>query len=202
MAPVASLAQRTSRQFELAEQARRGDLEATQELLGQLSPTIGRVVAGVIGASHADFDDVAQQSLIAFVGALQHYRGECPPAGYASRIAFRVALRFRKQRNIELARLGKLSRLSPPDETAPSPLEVNGRERRRTLLRELLGKLPEEQAEALALRVALGWSLQEIADATETPANTVRSRLRLAKEAMRKRIANNPLLADELEVAK
>jgi RNA polymerase sigma-70 factor (ECF subfamily) len=66
----------------------------------------------------------------------------------------------------------------------------------------LLGKLPEEQAEALAMRVALGWSLQEIADATETPANTVRSRLRLAKEAMRKRIANNPVLADELEVGK
>jgi len=60
--------------------------------------------------------------------------------------------------------------------------------------------LPEAQAEALALRVALGWSLKEIADATSTPLNTVRSRLRLAKEALRRRIGDDPGLADQLDV--
>jgi RNA polymerase sigma-70 factor (ECF subfamily) len=74
-----------------------------------------------------------------------------------------------------------------------------GGERRRAVLRRLLDDLADEQAEALALRVVLGWSLDEIAAATGAPVNTVRSRLRLAKEALRRRIADTPGLADELD---
>ena len=45
----------------------------------------------------------------------------------------------------------------------------------------------------------LGWSLKEIAAATDTPLNTVRSRMRLAKEALRKRVATDPALAAALD---
>lgn len=185
---------------DLALRAAAGDLEATQALLGYLVPVIRRVVAGVIGTSHADFDDVAQQSLIAVLGALPSFRGECSPAGYASRIAFRVALRARKQRGRELTRLDALARSSTGEVSAPSPVEVSGAQRRRDLLRELLARLPEEQAETLALRVVLGWSLDEIAKATGAPTNTVRSRMRLAKDALRKSIEKSPGLSEELEV--
>lgn len=187
---------------DLALRAAAGDLEATQALLGYLVPVIRRVVAGVIGTSHADFDDVAQQSLIAVLGALPSFRGECSPAGYASRIAFRVALRARKQRGRELTRLDALARSSTGEVSAPSPVEVSGAQRRRDLLRELLARLPEEQAETLALRVVLGWSLDEIAKATGAPTNTVRSRMRLAKDALRKSIERSPGLSEELEVTR
>ena len=177
-----------------------GDLEATQSLLSYLSPVVRRVVAGVIGTSHADFDDVAQQSLIAVLGALPSFRGECSPAGYASRIAFRVALRARKRHSRDRSRLDIMARTNTGETCAPSPVDVSGAQRRRELLRELLAQLPEEQAETLALRVVLGWSLEEIASATGAPTNTVRSRMRLAKEALRKCIERTPTLADELEV--
>lgn len=185
---------------DLALRAAAGDLEATQALLGYLVPVIQRVVAGVMGTSHADFDDVAQQSLIAVLGALPSFRGECSPAGYASRIAFRVALRARKQRGRELNRLDALARSSADEMSAPSPVEVSGAQRRRELLRELLARLPEEQAETLALRVVLGWSLDEIASATGAPTNTVRSRMRLAKDALKKSIEKHPSLSEELGV--
>jgi RNA polymerase sigma factor (sigma-70 family) len=68
--------------------------------------------------------------------------------------------------------------------------------RRRELLRELLEDLPEEQAEALTLRVVMGWSLEEVAQASGAPVNTVRSRVRLAKEALRARIEAQPALAE------
>ena len=68
--------------------------------------------------------------------------------------------------------------------------------RRRELLRELLEELPEEQAEALTLRVIMGWSLEEVASASGAPVNTVRSRVRLAKEALRARIEAKPALAE------
>ena len=184
----------------LALRAAAGDLEATQALLGYLSPIVRRVVAGVLGATHADFDDVVQQSLIAVLGALPKFRGECSPAGYASRIAFRVALRIRKQRGQELSRLDALSLDTPSERNAPSPMDVSDAQRRRDVLRDLLSRLPEEQAETLTLRVVLGWSLEEIASATGAPTNTVRSRMRLAKEALKKNIERTPALADELGV--
>ena len=72
--------------------------------------------------------------------------------------------------------------------------------RRRALLRALLDELPEAQAETLVLRIMLGFSMAETAEATSVPLNTVRSRLRLAKEALRSRIEQDPCLAEMLEV--
>ena len=63
-----------------------------------------------------------------------------------------------------------------------SPEEEACAAHRRETLRALVGGLPELQAETFALRVALGYSLQEVAETTGVPLNTVRSRLRLAKE--------------------
>ena len=70
--------------------------------------------------------------------------------------------------------------------------------RRKEILRSLLEDIPEEQAEALAMRAVLGWSIEEIAVACGAPINTIRSRLRLAKEALRRKIESAPGIADEL----
>lgn len=181
---------------ELAERAGAGDLAAMQALLRHLTPALTRAVIGVLGSSHADRDDVLQQSLIAVQRALPAFRGECHPAGYATRIALRVALRARRTGKLEFTRRESIARLSPEGTHAESPSHVAEAERRRRVLRDLLQDLPEEQADALGLRVMLGWSLDEVARATGAPLNTVRSRVRLAKEALRKRIEKDPLLAD------
>ncbi|MDB4983304.1 MAG: polymerase sigma factor RpoE, partial [Myxococcales bacterium] len=55
------------------------------------------------------------------------------------------------------------------------------------------------QAEALALRAVTGMSIEKIAEVSDCPANTVRSRLRLAKEALRRRIAADPRMRECLE---
>ena len=183
--------------FELARLAATGDLPATQALLGQLAPSISRIVAGVVGVRHSELDDVIQQSLIAVSQALRGFRGECHPAGYASRIALRVALRYRKRHRLELSRQKLLGETLRDQVDAGSEPAVS--DRRRQLLRELLDDLPEEQAESLALRVMLGWSLEEVARASGVPVNTVRSRVRLAKEALRRRIEAGPDLRDALE---
>ena len=78
------------------------------------------------------------------------------------------------------------------------PSEAASAQRRKTMLRELLEEIPDEQAESMALRFMLGWSLEEVARATSAPVNTVRSRLRIAKQALRKRIEADPALVEEL----
>lgn len=185
---------------ELAARAAAGDLAATQELLAYVWPTLTRVAGGVLGANHPDLDDAVQQSMIALVRALPAFRGECHPAGYASRITLRVALRVRKSHKRDANRREALHQLGQSDEHAPAVTEAALGTRRRELLRELLEDLPEEQAEALTLRVVMGWSLEEVARASGAPVNTVRSRVRLAKEALRARIDAHPALA-ELKVA-
>jgi RNA polymerase sigma-70 factor (ECF subfamily) len=141
-------------------------------------------------------DDAVQQSMIALVRALPAFRGECHPAGYASRITLRVALRVRKNGKRDANRLEAMLKLEGDDESAPAPSVDALGARRRELLRELLEDLPEEQAEALTLRVVMGWSLEEVAKASGAPVNTVRSRVRLAKEALRARIEAQPALAE------
>lgn len=181
---------------DMATRAAAGDLAATQEFLAYVWPTLTRVAAGVLGARHADLDDAVQQSMIALVRALPAFRGECHPAGYASRITLRVALRVRKNTKRDTNRREAMLKLENDDESVPAPSVDALGARRRELLRELLEDLPEEQAEALTLRVVMGWSLEEVAKASGAPVNTVRSRVRLAKEALRARIEAQPALAE------
>ncbi|HEY3494469.1 MAG TPA: RNA polymerase sigma factor [Polyangiaceae bacterium] len=183
--------------FELAQRGAAGDPAATQALLRLLRPAISKVVVGVLGSQHPDLDDSIQQSLIALTHALPSFRGECHPAGFGCRIAFRTACRARKRWKQDQLLRADFERRSVPPEPAASPSEVADAERRRQLLRELLAELPEEQAETLALRVVMGWSLEEVARATGAPLNTVRSRVRLAKEALRQRLASEPDLGDD-----
>lgn len=186
--------------LELARRGAAGELAAAQELLELLWPALSRVVVGVLGAAHPDLEDAIQQSLIAFVHALPSFRGECHPAGFGCRIAFRVACRTRRHWLHDRARRDDFARRSMPPELAESPSEHADAERRRGILRELLADLPEEQAEALALRVVMGWSLEEVARATGAPQNTVRSRVRLAKEALRRRLESEPNLAEDVRL--
>ena len=67
------------------------------------------------------------------------------------------------------------------------------------LVRELIATLPEAQAEALALHCVLGFTVGEIAAAAGLPLETVRSRLRLAKSALRKHARRTPGLSSWVE---
>jgi DNA-directed RNA polymerase specialized sigma24 family protein len=61
-------------------------------------------------------------------------------------------------------------------------------------------ELPEAQAETLAMKAVLGYALTEIAEETRVPLNTVRSRLLLAKKALRERMLADATLRELAEV--
>jgi len=185
------------RETGLAKAAAGGDVRATRQLLEQVAPRVARAVRAVMGPAHAEVDDATQLALIAFIQALPGFRSECPPVQFAARIAVRTAAGVRRRAGAR--RLGHDP--SVDVDTIEVPPEELDATRRRAAVRALLDELPEEQAEALALRLMLGWSLKEIADATSTPINTVRSRMRLAKDALRKRVAADPALAAALDRA-
>lgn len=183
----------------LLERAVRGDAAAIGQLLKQLAPGMIRASRQLLGSSHADVDDVVQQSLIGLVQALPSFRGECSLAHFASRIVTRTALAARRRTALRGDRLDDAIEPDGFGVEASQDAAVEA-ERRRHAVRALMERLPEEQAETLALRVVLGFSLEEVAEATGVPLNTVRSRVRLAKTSLKKRIEADPRLLAALEV--
>jgi RNA polymerase sigma-70 factor (ECF subfamily) len=177
-----------------------GPYVPTQELLRSLVPGMVRAAAAILGPSDPDLDDVVQQSLIGFVQALPGFRGECGPTRFASRIVVRTACAAKRRRALQASRRVDDVDVDSLQDGLPSQHAELAAERRRVALRELLADIPEEQAETLSLRVVFGFSLEEVAETTGVPVNTVRSRVRLAKEALRNRIDRAPALRELLEV--
>lgn len=199
--PAAPTTAPESAMVRLARKAGTGDRAAMRALLQEIGPRIERVVRAVLGRANEDADDVIQQAMMGFVQALPSYRGECEPVHFASRVAARTAiacarrgrtLRARHEDGVELDAIARDSG------AVPEPLATTERTRRMELLRDVLAQIPAEQAETLSLRVVLGWSLSEIAEAMSVPLNTVRSRLRLAKTALRAAIQSDPAAQEEL----
>lgn len=156
---------------------------------------VSRVVRAIVGRTNPDAEDIVQDAMLALVIALPRFRGECQPKTFASRIAARVAIaaarRSRRERSaaadLDVDHLESIAR-RPTDEIAD----------RRTseLLVTLLTRIPPEQARTLCLRAVERRSLPEIAAETAVPLNTVRSRVRLAKAALRAEIDRDPAFTD------
>ncbi|MCC6215640.1 MAG: sigma-70 family RNA polymerase sigma factor [Polyangiaceae bacterium] len=182
-----------------AMQAADGDTAAVVDVLRAAAGPVHRAVVTVLAPGHPELEDVVQQALVGFVQAVPRFRGECHPIYYACRIAIRIAVAARRRSTVLAAQRaeigGTLGLLAGPSEC---PATLSGASRRRALVRELLDELPAYLAETVALRIMLGYSLVEVAEITGAPVNTVRSRLRIAKTALRERIARDPLLVDEL----
>jgi RNA polymerase sigma-70 factor (ECF subfamily) len=188
-------------EFAIAQRALDGDQIAMRRVLQDVGPSMLRVVRSVLGVSAGEAEDTVQESLIAFVEALPTFRGECGLKHYGCSIATHVALRARRRATAAAAR--RTDRDDACDDMASEngDPDAEARSRRRTaLLRRLLDELPEEQSATLVMRVMLGYSLADVAEATGVPLNTVRSRVRLAKEALRRRIEADPHNAELAEV--
>jgi RNA polymerase sigma-70 factor (ECF subfamily) len=174
-----------------------GSQQALRTLLEAVTPTVLAIARVTLGPAHPDLEDVAQDILLAVVKGLPAFRRESSVNQYVRQIAVR--------RSVDALRAARrqLWIVNDPEEgEAPSspssagPDQSLARARARKLWRRLLTELPAAQSEALVLRVVLGYSVEEIAEATGAGIETVRSRLRLAKKAIRERIEREPELAD------
>ncbi len=181
----------------LLEGAIAGDPTQVRELLRALSPEVVRVARAILGNGSAVLDDAVQDSLLRIVHALPSFRRDCSARRFANRIAARTALLARRRTRTVLERETHAASATPLS-PASTPHDSSVLQRQRALLDQLLDQLPQPQAEALALRFVLGYSLEETATTLQAPMNTVRSRIRLAKEALRERIAADPALAELL----
>ncbi len=184
----------------LAQRASRGDREALARLLSLVAPAIVTTVRVVLGSQEADLEDAGQEAMIAIADSARRFRGESSFLHYARRIAARTAFSLRRAR-LETARKLAEATEAPADarpSPEPAPSAEVEREQRLEAFRRLLDQLPEGQAESLTYRVLLDYPLPVIARETGVPVNTVRSRIRLARDHLRECILADPALAELL----
>jgi RNA polymerase sigma-70 factor (ECF subfamily) len=176
----------------LVDAAVAGDPTAICTLLRALAPEVARVARAILGPHDMGLEDAIQDGLLSLMHALPSFRRDCSIRRYANRIAARTALLARSRNRAVRQRE---ARFSLDDRPAPY---IDNRHylefRRKAFVHRMFAELPEPQAAALALRFLLGFSLEEISQAVGAPVNTVRSRIRLAKEAMRSHLQDEPEL--------
>jgi len=157
-----------------------GDREAAHALLLEVAPRIRNLVRYLI-RNDDEVDDIAQEAMVAVLKSLADYRAEGAFHAWVDRITARATfkvLRTRKRRREEPLH---------PDQAEPTHDPFGEFHSRRRLV-ALLDRLPEAQRHVLVLHYVLGMTALEIAEELGVPAETVRSRLRLAKTTLRTRL--------------
>jgi RNA polymerase sigma-70 factor (ECF subfamily) len=166
----------------LAREALEHEPEAVQRFLLAISPLVGRACRGVMGPRHTDLEDTIQDSLIDVMRGLPSYRFEGGLFGFITTIAIRRALASRRR---SVARVRHLQLIDDLHDELAVPDANAGELEQAEVMRDVLRRLRPIQAETLIMRVVLGFSVDEIATATEVSVNTVKTRLRLGKKTLR-----------------
>ena len=184
-----------SKQEEFAALARRvaegRDRQAFVELFDHFAPRLNGYLQR-LGLERGDAEDMAQEVM----AVLWHKAHLFDPA--KSSLAtwlFRIA----RNRRIDVARRER-SRVLDPDEpmlmpSEPEPVdhEMDARQRGERV-RAALSELPTEQYELVQMAFFLGLSHSQIADQSGLPLGTVKSRIRLAFQRMRKILEADQLI--------
>jgi RNA polymerase sigma-70 factor (ECF subfamily) len=178
----------------VAKSAAAGDRRAVRTFLVTVGPHLLRVVRRVLGANYPEVDDVAQEGAFAVMDALPRHRGESTVLRFVCRVAVLTAMNVRRrdaaQKRHSQREHGLEVELFPG--SLPAPDAGLSAQSSAQIVRELLDALPPQQAEVLALHCVLGYTVPEIAETAGVPAETVRGRLRLAKQALRELVLGDP----------
>jgi RNA polymerase sigma-70 factor, ECF subfamily len=157
------------------------DAVAQRTVAHRLAPRV-RKVTGMLCRNAADADDAAQASLIEILRSAASFRVATSLERWAERLTIRTTLRAVRR---ERSRRGLLERWVPADllpwggpATQSSAEEVS--------LDRLLNRLSHERHQAFVLHHALEYTVDEIAELTETPPGTVKDRLVSARKQLRK----------------
>jgi len=176
-----------------------GDDKATRAFLAAVAVPMLSVVRRVLGSSHPEVEDVLQEALLGLLDGLPRFRGESRALYFANRVALFTAMATRRRWRTRSRWLDDNAFFANSEmDLSNSPLESAIENRRRQTLRRVLDELPTKSADVLAMHFILGYCVEEIAASQQIPISTVWSRLRVGKEAFRRRVENDSQFKDDL----
>lgn len=160
---------------DLIRKAKRGDVEAFEELVRIHQQIAVRVAFLVVGDRDAA-DDVAQEAFVKAYHALSRFRQESPFRPWLLRIVRNEALNQRRRHGRQERLSLRLANDPVSGGAAPSPetTVIIGADRQAVL--DAVNELPARYRHVVAHRYLLGLSEAETASALGIPAGTVKSR--------------------------
>lgn len=165
----------------LLEGCRSGDEEAWLALYRAYAGDLGRYLKGVLRHS-SEIEDLVQRVFLEFLSSLERYRGDAGLRTWLHRIARHVALRDirsleRRERHVR----GYAETVENRTKSPESQLEARDRLEQ---IQRLLAHVDEPFREVWLLREIQGFSAVEVAEITDTPEATVRTRHYRARERL------------------
>ncbi|WP_093597498.1 sigma-70 family RNA polymerase sigma factor [Lentzea waywayandensis] len=173
---------------ELVSLAVQGERRATDQLLRYLRPLVVKYCRARVGRSATTADDVAQEVCLAVLTALPNYREQGRPF-----LAFVYGIAAHKvadaHRALARNRAEPVAEVPDQEVRGAGPEEFVLRDELNGTLGRLLHLLPDKQREILVLRVVVGLSAEETAEAVGSTPGAVRVAQHRALGRLRKEIA-------------
>ena len=149
----------------------------------------GRLVglAGMVAGEVTAAEDIVQTALERAWRSRASFRGDGSLRPWLDRIVVREAARERRSRLRWLARLSRPPSVTPMDSPSEEMTDRDAsRFPERAVLRIVLDGLTPPQRAAVVLHLHAGYTVDETAQLLGVPRETVRSRLRVAREHLRR----------------
>lgn len=175
-----------------------GDANAIEPFLRAAAPAVLRVVRQVLGVHHPEVPDTVQEACVSLVEAIERFRGESTVLHFVWRVAALTAMNTRRKCQLRERLVTDLPDLECLGNADGSPYGLIVAAKRREAFRQLLEELPSAQADALTMHCVLGFTVEEAAQASAVPVNTLRSRLIAARTSLRKKLGADPELSELL----
>ena len=185
-------------ELELVQAAASKDKKARNDLVELLMDRVLRLSTCLAGNAW-ESEDLAQTALIEIIRSAKNFRGDSSLARWADRITVFTALkkieRHKRRERLFALRPEMQDNQQLPDEKADS-LRVQRR------FAMIAGTLSPTRRVVVVLHHVHGYSIAEIAEMTNSPANTVHDRLKVGRKQLRKKILADPLLREWVKMRK
>jgi RNA polymerase sigma-70 factor (ECF subfamily) len=168
-----------------------GDTRAFEDFYAQYAPAVGAFLFRIV--QNRDLaEETLQEVFFRFWKSTSTWRGECKVSTYLFQIARNAALDARTRHKRDRAR-GSDQDESQTEAAAPNsaPGEAIETNELRALVRQAVEALPEDQRLVVHLTQVEGLTFREIAEILQTPISTVKSRMAVAADALRRKLARH-----------
>jgi RNA polymerase sigma-70 factor (ECF subfamily) len=178
---------------DLTRAAAGGDRRARRIMAERLLDRV-RTTVRYISADDRDQDDWVQIAMIEILRSARTFQASGSLESWADRIAIRSAMRHlkRRRRKESVVELDEDPRYEP----VVNPSEGHTRMAVRRQVARLLGTISDKRRTCVVLRLVYGYSIDEIAEMTAAPRNTVRDRLKRGRKQLKEKVRRDPLLKE------
>lgn len=159
-----------------------GDPVAAERFVRRAIPVVRKVARAII-PDPVEHEDALQLALIDVLDAAPTYRGTGSLDHWIRKVASRAVIR-----HVRKVRSTRVHSLDEHDDARETSLRTTMLDSLPRPLEHYLGELPETQRLSIVLRHALGHTIAEIAELTEAPVPTVLSRIKKARQELRRLI--------------